>query len=488
MAVSITDVIRDLVIGTVYEIKITCVEELTPTTWKLCTPCTLYLRPGYTITINGNKYLIIDYKFNEYIIVEGTVEPSKTTFPIDPPFFESGTPQMVSSELAQRQQNGEVVWPLVWLVEIYRERGNLDPTNAVKNNIDCTILFLDTANTEQWSIAQHNELRIKPMEGLAHQFINIIKHNAQFFNTDDLRWTLIKRVNFGRYVNNRGNVEMILSEHLDGIEMQIDLPLIYSDCDCLPLPKKYCLPAKYENSDKSFQVTIQSGETYVSDDITLNVNGAPFGTFPTNQDISIQVSGATFLTNWTGLETETYPFDDGYNYLNGIYPNGILASEYVLLGLNDYGNSRRFTGRAGGYMNEDTGDFFLLDGTPATKEEAFPNLIYQDWAFRREWYMNRSSARNFVDNLNLCTTDVVGGESGWRAPSRAEIDTLASWNIKSTTYIDNRIFNWSGSNVWSCTPDKRNITTRAYRFGGNAAAWSAQLQTRRANGVYIKNF
>lgn len=273
--------------------------------------------------------------------------------------------------------------------------------------------------------------------------------------------------------------------------LKLTFDVIYRpNCNIRSAP--VCTPAFYRNSDGTFTQSIDSGATFTAPDVTITINSTP-NIVPANKDASFTVGGPTGVNSNvlnSGQETSYRSGDDGSRFLNGDYASVNLASlddYYTLSDPNEWGHNKRITGDNGGYMDELTGNFFLVDGTPTDEDGAFPNGIRRDYATRRRWYFGRSGSRDWEDGIDLAQTDTRGGETGWYLPNRSEYESLSSNSSKTPTFIDSRLFNWPAFTMWSSTTNK-NDTTQAYRYNSTSDTWTTAVKTQANGCAYVKLF
>ena len=234
---------------------------------------------------------------------------------------------------------------------------------------------------------------------------------------------------------------------------------------------------------KDFQIEYANGDPVVvvqiSDSATLFQ-----GTVPTPPAI------ITSNVINTGQETVYRTGDDGDRFSNGDYSSvnmANLSDYYTLSEVNEWGHFKRLTGDTGGYMDENTGNFFDVNGVSTTKLGAFPNEILRDYCTRRRWFLRRSAARSWNDCVTLTLTESRGGETGWFCPNRSEYESLSSANSKSPSYIDNRLFNWSVQNMW-CSTTEKNISTNSLRYNGSVDTWTSEVKIQTNANAYVKLF
>lgn len=496
MAINPIKILEEVLATVVLLVTIDSVEDLGGGSYKLLTENTYYLRTLKKVTIDGTEYQITDFEINEFITVSATsgadVPVTVDSFIAPSPLFFKGNPQMVSAEIVKRIENNEYIWPYIWAVEISSANKTLDPSAAVVATKSFNLFFFDSANPDDWSIDEHYNQDIYPLSNYIDFFFAILKKRKDLFNSDAITWNENNHVNFGDYITDEGHKEKILNDDITGIQVQAEIPFMNPGCKPLKITCKGDPAGVTINTNPI--ANIPSGGikamTFVDQDdnpvpvvdlIDLALTYKGEITFPT----AVSTSPLS-----TGQETTYRTDDDGSRFIAGDYASVTIADisdYYTLVNVNEWGHNKRLTGDGGGYMDEATGLFFDKDGNPTTKALAFPNSILRDYSTRRRWFLNRSGARNWNNAIDLARTDVVGGESGWFLPNKAEYDSLSSNNTKSPTYIDSRLFNWSSFNMWTSTTDKTD-TLKAHRYSSINDSYLPQLKTQTNGGAYVKIF
>ena len=235
MAIRPIEILNTLLTTTANTITISSVDSLGSSLYKINTRNTLYLRTDKKVTINSVEYRITDFEINSYITVKalsGDVPVVVTSFTVDAPLFVWGNPKMVSNELDLRIKNKAQVHPFIWAVEISNTQLDLNPASAIKSTPSFNLFFLDSNKFDDWTISEHYELDIYPLLNYIDFFVAILRSRRDLFDVDSIKYTTTNHVNFGTYTSNQGMVDRILNDDLTGIQVQIDLPIYGSDCDC----------------------------------------------------------------------------------------------------------------------------------------------------------------------------------------------------------------------------------------------------------------
>lgn len=242
MALNPIEILKDTISSVLHKITISSVVSLGDSKYRLNTSNTLYLRTALAkkfITIDAVNYFIIDFSVNSYITVKATDGTDQavtaTSFTINPPLFVWGNPKLVSAELIKRVNNGTVIWPYIWVVRIDTTAGTKNPAAAAPETPSFNMLFLDSADKTNWTISEHYDNDVYPLNNYIDFFFTILRTYKDLFDYDSITYTKTERINFGDYITNEGNSENILNDKVTGIQLQIDIPLTITACNTLQI-------------------------------------------------------------------------------------------------------------------------------------------------------------------------------------------------------------------------------------------------------------
>lgn len=284
MALKPIEILKDVIEGDSHTITIDSVTSLGSSQYKLSTENTLYLRTEKQVTIDGVVYRVVDFSINSYVTVaakDGSDTPvTASSFDINPPLFLWGNPKMVSAELDVRKKNKSTqIYPYIWLVDIHNTSGTTSPSAAVKRTPNFTLLFLDSIKYEKWTIEDHYDQDVYPLNNYLDYFFAILESRRDLFETDDIDWTSVNVVNFGDYVIDKGMQERILTDNCTGISLQINLPIIQNDCQDIDVNRS-CPAGNVSNSDDTYSATVPSGGTLELPDINVTDSDGSSTTVP----------------------------------------------------------------------------------------------------------------------------------------------------------------------------------------------------------------
>lgn len=196
--------------------------------FKINTCNTHYLSDCSIIKINDKTYVVSEFKQDQYLIFENG-DIIEDSFTIPPPYFLSGTPRMTSTELTQLKSN-LARHPFLWLLEVY----STDFTNESrrKQSSSRVRLFLfDYVDDTRWLNIDHKINVIRPLKSLTDSFLNALNKDSNVIEIKN--YSIIERVLFGNYQQNKGNVSTILPEKLTGIEIIVEIPIFAKqNCKC----------------------------------------------------------------------------------------------------------------------------------------------------------------------------------------------------------------------------------------------------------------
>lgn len=198
-------------------------------TFTLDTCNTHYLRDCSLFNIGNDEYSVESFDLNRsvtYKPLSGAPE-ILGDFTLRNPLFLIGTPRMTQEELSQRKSELDR-HPFIWLLEVFASRFPTDPINPISNYAPVTLFFLDSSDNDMWLNSDHREQIIRPMKGLIDSFIQASKDSKliqrDFIGSKDV--SVIDRVRYGKYEQNKGHTAQLLGEKLSGVEIRIEFPIL----------------------------------------------------------------------------------------------------------------------------------------------------------------------------------------------------------------------------------------------------------------------
>ena len=251
-------------------------------------------------------------------------------------------------------------------------------------------------------------------------------------------------------------------------------------------------------------------------DTDIELEGVPFanGT-PAEGTLNIEIVDqddvtvpATIITDGAALKkleinvpsapvntANAYKTGQTTSYRTGDDPTRGRGDDWWNLGyINPFGNSKRFTGKTGGYQDESDSLYYDKDGVATTQALAFPDDIMLDWS---QWdqvgetvlgiNMNVYSQavwNTAIDTVEASTTD---GYSDWHILNKKEICIMTNDNLVggSPILFDYHPMNYEisvqGDRLWTSTTG--GITTRAYYLVENGGI---QNTNKTSSASYIE--
>lgn len=222
------------------------------------------------------------------------------------------------------------------------------------------------------------------------------------------------------------------------------------------------------NSDV-FINSVQVGDIVAEDNLSINVtlNGSNSGSWnagtQTWEVVGVPETYGSARLMKSGITTSFADYDAGY------YQRGRSQSFFKLpiLKPNPFGHTWRFTGKLGGYYDQDTSQYKLVDGTISTLAGAFPDGIMIDWSTRefdavQTWALQTFALPSVTWDVarTNCQALTVGGISTWALPETVEYDSLRNWGLVNH-------FSWLPLNyeiaVWSANTVIGSSTVGIYK-------------------------
>jgi hypothetical protein len=251
-----------------------------------------------------------------------------------------------------------------------------------------------------------------------------------------------------------------------------------------------CVPisATVQNSDASYDVQVDGGDTLVLPDSNVNVNSALEGTVVSVKAVDIEVetlSGATVTPNSVTVSGQTVtivtPAPIGAELMktaqtvshatgdDGDLETGRDVDFFTLSGNNPFGNTNRFTDELGGqtYTNNIVIDWSTYDGNTVLGWYRTANLVNIEWG----------------DAITEALATSIGTfVTGWRLPNVNEL-----WSLMN--FSSERPFDWSPIDLgiityayWAST----NTATLGFRvFNAVATIVNSTAKTTKASMRFI---
>lgn len=253
---------------------------------------TMWLMNGDIITWDGNEYNVSEIIPNVSFLVTGDAAFEPVSYiEINRPKYFHGTIKKTNNEL-QEITMGRDKFPMIYCFEVFRETYHQLKSDRRERTSDLRLFFLATADKENWLTEDHYNEVIIPIRNMVESFIQFVNNKNGFSKLQNFE--TVNRVDFGTFSQDNGNLKLLFTEHVSGIELDISLEVNKDltcslSCPCPEPTPPACPVATYKNSDGSFVIQIDSSTTYTSDDIDITLNGSPFLNIPSNLDQDIEL-------------------------------------------------------------------------------------------------------------------------------------------------------------------------------------------------------
>lgn len=200
---------------------------------------TLWATKGFTVTIDGDTYLIKEVNPNTSITVysdTNTLDLSIKTFELYEPKFYHGTVKATETDLNREENNR--LWttdklPMIWLHESVEEMHYNNEDNPVARDSRCELYFMIDADIEAWDNEDHYELAIRPMRNLIESFDNAMKLSGlvNYQTIDNVK--VMDFARWGTYLDRTGSEKKIFSQcSMSGSKLEITIPFIRNQENC----------------------------------------------------------------------------------------------------------------------------------------------------------------------------------------------------------------------------------------------------------------
>lgn len=228
----ITDILEDIIseiscIGTVKKVV-----SVVGNTYTLYVDDVFYIVPGYTIQINGNKYVVVSWNYVNHntwqLVLTGVVAITVgSTFTMYPIFFFHGTPVDTASELGQ-QSNAFNKYPMIWLAENFIGDHSDAPLKEteIERDLPVKLYFLTDSNPQQNNQGGLYTNYVNPMDRMIQIFLKQCHLRKDlFYDQFDWHYKTETFHKFGVYLNGKGIQQNLLVDKLSGVGLYITLKL-----------------------------------------------------------------------------------------------------------------------------------------------------------------------------------------------------------------------------------------------------------------------
>jgi hypothetical protein len=168
---------------------------------------------GYTVSIDGNSYEILDVVLNESITLKGGVEPSKGKFQISPPYFYHGTITQTNTELSMISDAFDKT-PMIYLRRTFSETfENLE--SSIDRTPDLELYFLNQSDFNGWQTDDFDTYSVIPMRNCLYEFIKMVDSRRDIIGKLDT-YRVIDAIKFATFNEKTGYEKAIWPINISG--------------------------------------------------------------------------------------------------------------------------------------------------------------------------------------------------------------------------------------------------------------------------------
>lgn len=223
------DIVEDLVSFLASKVIVDSIVNNNDGTYTFSTNNTSFLSPKMKVDIGGNIYYVINtdanpFVFNSKFTLKGNVDPTGTTEVFLPSLNYLHGTAIATKGYLDRENTSEKKYPLVYLLEVLRDKFNEDENLHLDRTSRLRLFFLSETDENNWDTDEHYEFSIKPMRNVVYNFIESLKLNRKIGKFDG--WEAINHAKFGVYISDKGHTRRMFSDNLSGVELIIDLPIL----------------------------------------------------------------------------------------------------------------------------------------------------------------------------------------------------------------------------------------------------------------------
>ena len=325
----VSTLLREVIASMSVTLKIDSVEA-SGSNWKVYCSNTQYLNTLSELEIGSVQYVVESFVQDEYLILEGAVEPTPGIFALRNPTFKHGKYQAVLTELSDPQDLE--IMPLIWMLENQQRTRPSELDSKIESEGQVRLFF---ANTDDWSrdTEQMYEEILNPVLTLVNLFLVELEANKRTGDFGVIETTNHAKLTIGGGDLGSTEAQGIFQRTLSGIEVTINLPIMV-DFDCSDTASTRVCPqvsildangniitmvdagSSYtvsggggsgfvENSDSSYTNTVASGATLVLPDITVTDSDGSTSSVPSVQNVLCTPSADATVENSDSSYTNT---------------------------------------------------------------------------------------------------------------------------------------------------------------------------------------
>jgi hypothetical protein len=222
----ITDIIGELVAKLDFDIVITSNTDNGGGNHVLECDNTYYLTKKKVILIDSFPYEVTDFDFNISFTVKplGHTNPvTVSTFNLPAPLYFFGSVISTDIEIKRTMEAADGTYPIVYLFENIKETFFLDRTLQYERDSPIQLFFLDVSNYRDNLNEDFKNEVLKPLSNLEAKFFEVLRSSKGIGKLTNE----YQRMNLARFArtNQDGETDLIFSEELTGIEIDITIPI-----------------------------------------------------------------------------------------------------------------------------------------------------------------------------------------------------------------------------------------------------------------------
>lgn len=215
--ISIIDVVEAIVTSLRYTSTVVGVSTISTGVYAFTTRNAYTLAVGNYITIGSVSYLVTDVT-GKLITVTGASIPVGTTWVEDAPYFYHGTPIEANKDHLNDLRGNMLKYPFICLWEPIESQFIPDESNSIGEVASLNMVFMTTADNEQWTTSQHHANAITVCKNIMLRFIEACE-KSPYLATDMIdQFNVVYHAKWALYARTRGKQQYIFMENLSGVE------------------------------------------------------------------------------------------------------------------------------------------------------------------------------------------------------------------------------------------------------------------------------
>ena len=222
-------IIEDVINGISWSITVKSFTEVNGVyTLEVCD--TAYLNECKIIDVDGSKWEVIGFTFNEQLIIKavGHSNPfSASVITLAAPTFKHGTVRLTNAEYTNEDRKQDIL-PMVYLYETLNENVTLVTKNNIERTASIRLFVLMSNEFENFIQVDYDTQIYDPLSNIEEKIIEgLINSNKIGKFTSD--YERVNHDQFG-YTDRDGELNRIFADQLSALELSI--PLNINRCGC----------------------------------------------------------------------------------------------------------------------------------------------------------------------------------------------------------------------------------------------------------------